>query len=259
MPRDRLIPALVEGHGDIAASNLTITQDRRRRVAFSEPLGRDAKEIVVTGPGAPPVTRLENLSGRKVYVRASSSFAESLGALNASFSERGLKPVEIVPVDEGLETEDILELVNAGVYPITVADDHMVALWSQVLGELRAHPDVAVRTGTSIAWALRKENPQLKGFVDEFVRKHRAGTLTGNILIKRYLANTRWIRNPGHEGGGERFWSMVGLFEPYASRYSLDYLLVAAQAYQESGLDQSKRSPAGAVGGLRSRVGVAHR
>jgi membrane-bound lytic murein transglycosylase MltF len=151
-------------------------------------------------------------------------------------------------VNEDLETEDILELTNAGVYPITVADDHMVDLWSQVLEDIRPHPDVVLKAGTDIAWAIRRDSPELKGFLNEFVRKNRQGTLTGNMLIKRYLQRPDWIKNPGNRRDAERFQSMVELFRKYGEQYDFDYLMVTAQAYQESGLDQSVKSRAGAIG-----------
>jgi membrane-bound lytic murein transglycosylase MltF len=247
--RDRLLPALVEGRGDIAAASLTITPGRLEQVDFSEPLTRGGvSEIVVTGPGAPPVARVEDLSGQKVYVRASSNYFESLQGLNATFANQGLAPVEIVPVDERLETEDILEMVNAGVYPATIADDYLANLWTQVLSDIQVHPDVAIKAGTQIGWAIRRGSPKLKGLVNEFVRANRQGTLTGNILINRYYKNAKWIKNPGAGQDAERFRSMVELFRKYGDRYELNPLLVTAQAYQESGLDQSVRSPAGAIG-----------
>jgi membrane-bound lytic murein transglycosylase MltF len=247
--RDRLIPALLEGHGDIAAASLTITKGRLEQVDFSDPLTRGGvKEIVVTSPGAPPVARVEDLSGQKVHVRASSNYFESLEDLNASFAKDGLDPVEIVPVDERLETEDVLEMVNAGVYPITIADDFLVDLWGRVLKSIQPHPDVTVNTGTQIGWAMRKGSPKLKGLVNEFVKMNRQGTLTGNILINRYLKDAKWIKNPGNQRDAERFQSMVELFRKYGDQYDLNYLLVTAQAYQESGLDQNARSGAGAVG-----------
>jgi membrane-bound lytic murein transglycosylase MltF len=168
--------------------------------------------------------------------------------LNADFAKKGLDPVEIVPADERLETEDILELTNAGVYRITVADDFMVGLWSQVLKDMTPHPEVAVRTGQHFGWAIRKNSPQLKKFVNDFGRKNREGTLMGNILIKRYFKNAKWIQNPGNERDAERFRTMVALFQKYGEQYGVNYLLITAQAYQESGLDQTKRSGAGAIG-----------
>jgi membrane-bound lytic murein transglycosylase MltF len=247
--RDQLLPALIEGRGDIAAATLTITEGRLQQVDFSDPLNRGGvNEIVVTGPGAPPVNRVEDLSGQQVHVRPSSNYFESLQDVNARFAKEGLDPVEIVPVDERLETEDILEMVNVGVYPTTVADDYLVDLWGRVLKDIRPHPDVTVNTGTQIGWAMRKGSPELKALVNEFVRKNREGTLTGNILINRYLKNAAWIKNPNNERDAERFRSMVELFRKYGDQYELDYLMVTAQAYQESGLDHSVRSPAGAIG-----------
>jgi len=246
--RDRLLPALVEGYGDIAAANLTITEDRLRQVDFTDPVSKAVDQIVVTGPGAPPIARLEDLSGQKVYVRASSAFFESLGELNASFAERGLEPVEREAVSEDLETEDILELTNAGVYPITVADSFMVNLWSQVLKDIRPHPDVAVKTGTHIGWAVRKDSPELEGFLNEFVKRNKQGTLMGNVLMNRYFKKPTWVTNPGQDRDAERFRSMVDLFQKYGDQYGFDHLMITAQAYQESRLDQSVKSAAGAVG-----------
>jgi len=191
---------------------------------------------------------VEDLSGRKVHVRASSSYAESLEALNAVFRERGLDPVEVVPVDERLETEDVLEMVNAGVFSITVVDDYLARLWAKVLDKVEVHADVTVGSGRNIAWALRRNSPKLKSVVDEFLRGHRAGTLTGNVILNRYLTRPDRISNPAGKEDLERFRSMVGLFEKYGEQYHLEWLFLVAQAYQESGLDNSKRSPRGAVG-----------
>src|SRR3546814_4263067 len=41
---------------------------------------------------------------------------------------------------------------------------------------------------------------------------------------------------------------LVVLFQEYGDRYGFDWLMVGAQGYQESKLDQSARSKAGAIG-----------
>lgn len=246
--RDRMLRALRDGYGDIAAANLTVTPGRLKSVAFSEPVAKGVDEVVVSGPGAPEIRSVSDLSGREVHVRASSSFAGSLRALNAELAREGRAPVKIVPVDERLEIEDILEMTNAGLYPLTVADSHVARLWAQVFTGLRVLDGVAVRKNTSIAWALRSGNPRLKRFVDAFVKRNRVGTRMGNVISNRYFKSADWIKSPANERDLERFRSMVSLFRKYGKEYSFDYLLVTAQAYQESGLDQSKRSPVGAVG-----------
>ncbi len=245
--RDQLIPALVEGRGDIAAANLTITPEREADVDFSTPFAGDVRELVVTGPTAPSVASLEDLSGKEVFVRESSSYHASLLALNERFRSEGLAPIRIEPADELLETEDILEMVSAGIVPITVADSYLAEFWAQIL-DITVHDDLAVREGGQIAWALRQDSPQLKEVMDAFAVSHGKGTLMGNILLKRYLRNTAYVKNSRADEDVARLRNAAELFRKYAAQYDLDWLLVAAQAYQESEIDQSVRSAAGAIG-----------
>jgi len=248
MSRDELLDALSSGRADIAAANLTITDEREQQVDFSRPWAEDIRELVVTGPNGPELKALDDLAGESIYVRASSSYFESLQALAADMRRRGLTAPEISTVDELLETEDILELVAAGVYPITIADNSLTGLWQDILPALNVRDDLAVASDRSIAWAYRKNNPQLAAAVNAFVDKNRQGTLLGNILIKRYFENNRWVRNPLNEPDISRLSELENLFQKYAGEYGFDWLLSAAQAYQESGFDHSVVSNAGAVG-----------
>jgi membrane-bound lytic murein transglycosylase MltF len=255
--RDELIPWLVEGRGDLAAANLTITPERRQLVDFGKPLMEDVREIVVSGPAAPRLSRLEDLAGREVYVRRSSSYHDSLRALNARLQQTGRRPVVIRLVDENLEDEDILEMMSAGLIGITVVDDHKAEFWGSVLPRLRLHRELAVRTGGDIAWAFRKGNPKLRALADAFVAQTAEGSTTGNLLLRRYLRDNAWVRNPATQKEMQKFRATVGFFRKYADRYRFDYLMVAAQAYQESRLEQKLRSPAGAVGVMQIKPSTA--
>ena len=246
--RDQLIPWLVDGRGDIAAANLTITPQRLQQTDFSDPLSSDVKELLVTGPSAPPVKVLDDLAGKEIHVRLSSSYYESLMKLNQSFQKNGKKKIKLIAADEMLEDEDLLEMANAGLIPMVIVDSHKAHFWEQIFENIKVHPDIAVRTGGEIAWAFRRHSPKLKTVVNEFVKGHKKGTLLGNILLKRYLRDIKYVKNSATQAEMEKFRSMVALFEKYAGQYEFDYLMVGAQAYQESGLDQSKRSPAGAIG-----------
>jgi membrane-bound lytic murein transglycosylase MltF len=255
--RELLISAIAEGRGDIAAANLTITPERQKQVDFSDPLATNISEVVVTGPSAPPLESLEDLSGREIVVRRSSSYHESLTLLNGLFEQRGLAPVTLTPAEEHLEDEDLLEMVNAGLIPQVVVDSHKAAFWEQIFSGISVHEDIAVATGGQIAWAFRKDSPQLREVVNAFVKKHKAGTLMGNILIKKYLRNTKWAKKAMSESELDKFKEMVNLFRKYAAQYDFDALMIAAQGYQESGLDQSKVSPAGAVGVMQIKPSTA--
>jgi membrane-bound lytic murein transglycosylase MltF len=202
----------------------------------------------VTGPGAAPATRVEDLAGREIHVRPSSSYAEHLKALNERLKAQGLAPVNIVDADELLEDGDILEMVNAGLVPATVVDSPIADFWKQVFDSLTVHSQAPVSTGGEIAWAFRKNSPKLAQALNGFVAKHAEGTLAGNVLIKKYLRTTKWVKNARSSEDLKRFQSMVELFKKYSSQYSFDWLLMAAQGYQESQLDQNKRSRVGAIG-----------
>jgi len=248
LPRDRLLPALLEGHIDIAVANLTVTPERLETVAFSNPIAINVAEIVVAGPAAPPLASLDDLAGTTLHLRRSSSYWGSVERLNNAFGERGLQPVRLVEVEEHLEDEDLLELVAVGVLPFTVVDKHLADFWVTVFDGLVAHPELALSSGGRIAWALRPDTPELTAMVNGFVGQIRRGSLTGNVLLGRYLRNNRWVHNPAATGDRRRFEASMNLFKEYADQYNFDWLMLTALAYQESRIDQSVRSPAGAIG-----------
>jgi len=248
VPRDKLVEYLVGGFGDIAVANLTITPERQRQVDFSNPMQTGVKELLVTGPAAPAVTGIDDLAGQKIHVRKSSSYYESLVLLNNSLKKRGKAPLKLIPAEEIFEDEDLLEMVNAGLIPMIVMDSHKAHFWAQIFDKIKVHENIAVRKGGEIAWAFRKNSPKLKATVNEFVKENKKGTLMGNMLLKRYLKSTQYVKNSLDEKELQKFNSMVEYFKKYSAKYDFDYLMIAAQAYQESGLDHSRRSDMGAVG-----------
>jgi membrane-bound lytic murein transglycosylase MltF len=245
---EKLLPLLEAGRGDIAASSLSVTSERMKRVAFTEPYLTNMDEIVIASPRVKGLKTLADLAGRKIYVMKSSSYEHNLGLLNKQLVGKGLKPVEIVNPGQGLETEDILEMVDAGILDLTVADRHISELWSAVLKNMVPRADLKVCIHSNIAWAVRKNNPELHASLSAFARKHKKGTLMGNILFKRYYQNTKWLRNPLTSAERRRLDSYGEILQRYGKQYDFDWLLLAAQAFQESRLDQACRSSAGAVG-----------
>lgn len=256
--RDRMIPALLSGHADLIAADLTVTDARSELVDFSIPLVTDIDEILVFAPGmGDGVDTLDDLSGRSIYVRSSSSYFEHLSALNDELAERGLDPVQIEQADEFLRPQDILEMVNAGLVSATIIDSYKASYWSELLTDMEVRNDLVVHEGGQIAWAFRKNSPNLAAVVNQFGRGHRQGTLVGNVLINRYMENLAWIRNATSESGFARLQPLLALFEASGAESNIDPLMLAAQAYQESELDHSKKSPAGAVGIMQVKPSTA--
>jgi membrane-bound lytic murein transglycosylase MltF len=246
--RDEMLPGLVEGRGDLVVAGLTITPEREKLVDFTTPGRTGVDEVVVTGPGAPRIARVEDLAGREVFVRRSSSYHESLVELNRRLKAAGKKEVVLKAAPEALETEDILEMVNAGLVKITIVDSYLATFWTQIFPAIKPHFDVAVRRDAATAPAIRKNSPKLEAEVDAFAKRHGARTEFGNIVTQRYLKSTKFVKSATNTADMKRFRATVTLFRKYGDRYKLDWLLMVAQGYQESRLDQNVKSPVGAVG-----------
>jgi membrane-bound lytic murein transglycosylase MltF len=257
VPFEQLIPSLLNGRGDIAAAGLTVTQERKKLVAFSNPYREKIKEIVVKSMSAPSLTSTEELSAKQVHVLSGSSYATHLRSLNKSLISKAMPAVDIIEVDPNLEAEDILQMVNAGIYEYTVVDDHIAQLWAQMLKKIQPQTHVVVNEGGEIAWAVRKNNMALLTKLNEFVDKHKQGTLLGNILFKRYYNDTRWIDNPLSQESRRKTIRYMPLFQKYGKVYDIDWKLLAALAFQESGMNPKKQSPAGAVGIMQIKPSTA--
>jgi membrane-bound lytic murein transglycosylase MltF len=246
--RDELLARLAKGHADIAAGNLTMTAARDRLVEFSAPIATGVNEILVTGSRVAAPTSLDDLSKLQIHVRPASSAHESLKQLDQRLRKAGKPPLQLVLVPDVLEDEDLLDMMNAGLVKAMVVDDWKARAWAPVLKRTRAHPDLVLREGASIAWALRQDAPQLKKVVDRFLgepgRDQRAAETGVAVYAKRWRA----LANPTLDAEWRKFERSIGVFRKYGARYRFDPLMLAAQAYQESRLDPAAVSRSGAVG-----------
>jgi membrane-bound lytic murein transglycosylase MltF len=264
--RDQLLPRLNAGRGDLAVGTLLITPERQKIVDFSDPLATGVKEIAVTGPRSPELHSVEDLSGQEVFVRKSSSHWEHLEALNEKFKSEGKASIKLRAAPEDLEDEDLLEMLNAGLVAVVVTDAYLPKLWAPYYTNIKANLDVVISDGGQVAWAMRKNSPQLMGVVNEFVKGHKQGTEFGNSVIARYARSPKMLKNAVAPLELKKFQETAELFQKYGSEYNVDYLLMMAQGFQESTLDQNAKSQVGAVGvmqlmpatGEQMKVGDIH-
>ncbi len=246
--RKHLLRDLQRGYGDIAAGNLTITPVRKELVDFTNPLLTGVSEVIVSNSNGPQLKSVFELSGKDVYVRPSSSYYESLLKLNETLLSLGKKPVALVTVDEYLEDEDLLEMLNVGLISMIVIDRHKGKFWEGIFPNIRLQSQVKLRINGEIGMAVRKNTPQLLNVLNRFVQENKKGTLAGNMLYRRYLEKSDYVKNNLSDAAKKKYQQTVQLFQHYAGRYDFPYLMLVALAFQESGLDQKKRSKAGAVG-----------
>lgn len=247
--RDKLIGGVESGLGDIAAGNITVTDARLKLVDFYAPDDQKLHaEWVVTGPGAPTLANLDDLSGKTVSVRKSTSYFESLTALNQRLAAGKKAPVSIQLLPDALEDEDILEMLNVGILKITVVDDWKASVWEKILPNIKSHPDLALRTGAKIGWAIRKQSPQLAAAIEDFRENYLVKQGVSAYRIAQYMKRFEQLHNPTRGEDEKRFEATKALFLEYGPKYGFDPVMLAAQGYQESRLDQQAKSHVGAIG-----------
>jgi membrane-bound lytic murein transglycosylase MltF len=256
--REELLPALMTGRGDLAVANLTITPERQQQVDFSMPVFSAINELLISQQeDAWQPQSIDDLAGREIHLRRSSSYYTSLSSINQQLAQRGLAPAHIITVDEQLEDEDLLEMLNAGLISTTVVDSHKARFWQQVFDRIRLHEQLPLRAGADVAWAMRKNSTHLQAMANKFIKTHRGGTLYGNLMLQRYLKNTSYVDNALSSQSMQRFRETAPVFRKYAKQYDFDWLMLMAQAYQESRLNQTERSSSGAVGIMQIKPSTA--
>lgn len=256
MTRDKLIPALLDGQIDIVAAGLTVTPERRAMAEFTAPYLDDVREWIVTDKKVKGLRSLDDLAGRTVYVRRSSSYYASLQKLNERLRAKGLEPVKIAEADENLATEDILEMVSAGIVHITAADSHLASLWAQALPGLVVHRDLAIASGGKLAWLVRPDNHLLKAELDGFMASHLRAVTLRQADFKTYCRAPQRLKNPLAPKNRRRYEQCKPYITKYAMKTGMDPLLVAALAFVESGFNPRARSPRGAVGVMQLSPGL---
>ena len=230
---DQLEEALTGGLGDLIAFPVAITPERQQKADFSIPIATHVSQIIVTGPKGPAVTNLDDLSGQEIFVNPLSVYYQSLQDLNKTFESKGKKPILIRSADKNLGDEDLLEMVNAGLIPATVTTNFKALFWDKVFDHLRECSACVLSNDEQLAWAMRKDSPKLKQLVDEFVETHREGTSFGNTLFRRYLQNTKWVKNVTTDEEMKKFHLYVEFFSKYAAQYDFEYLMLISLSNQE--------------------------
>ena len=266
--RDKLLPYLTEGLADVAIGNLTVTEERLKEVDFvpGDEGRRTINEVVVAGPKSPELKSLDDLSGKTVHVRKASSYYESLQKLNETFKRNNTPEVQFILVPDALEDEDMMEMLDAGLIQLMVVDDWKAHMWAQVLPKVKVRTDLVLREGAKTGWAIRKDSPKLKAEIDDFFRNWAMKQGVADYRMSSYMKKVKELKDPTASTEYKRFQETLALFEKYGKQYNFDPLMLAAQGYQESQLNQGAKSAVGAIGvmqlmpatGEQMKVGDIH-
>jgi membrane-bound lytic murein transglycosylase MltF len=239
---------LNDGFGDIVATAVIVTPEREKLVDFTIPVASGLKLLVITRKDAPQVSSFDDLSGKTIYVNRLTVAYDVLQDESRKLKQTGKPEIIVKEADPNLTEEDLLEMTNAGVIPATVSFEYRADVWSTVFPNIVINRNFVLMNVDSIAWAMRKNSPQLKPVIDEFVKTHGQGTAFFNTVFQRYIKDKKYIKGATSQAEIRKFQSYVQYFKKYGAEYNFDYLMLAAQGYQESMLQQDRTSPRGAVG-----------
>ena len=243
-----MVPALLKGEGDVIAAEVTVTETRKKQVLFAEPWGH-TREVVVWKDGTTPVKSAEDLAGKEVHVRKSATYFGSLVELNARLEAAGRPAVVITPVSEDWETDTVLQAVSRGEIAYTIADDILANIHTAYWDNLVVGPPISDER--ELAWAVRPRDLKLKKAIDNVFHELRKKP-DFNLLKTKYFEAQRSLKK---ERKDKFYASETGTLSPYdpmvrkyAVQHQFDWRLVAAQIYQESHFDPSRKSWVGALG-----------
>ena len=163
----KLIPALVEGKGDIAISNLTINGDRLKKMAFSVPLDHVIEQVVVAR-GDKSVQRVRDLNGKSVMVNRDSTFWHALNWLQ----KNRYPDIRILEIPDGVQTEEVLDDVAQGAIDATILDSNLVEIYLGYRDDLRVATNFSSQR--DIAWGVRKNAPQLLSEINRYLQLEHA-------------------------------------------------------------------------------------
>ena len=246
--RDELLEDVEQGFADIGAGNLSVTESRLKQVDFAYLADVPVmNEIIVTGPKSPPLSSIDDLAGKTIHMRQIESYRETVNELNERFVREGRPTIRIVDLPDALEDEDKLEMLSVGLVELVAMDDWKALAWSQVLKGIKVREDLALKKDVKVGWAIRKGSPKLEAEIEEYMQKSAKST---SMETRRKLAIARAKKFRNNTGDAEirRFNNTIALFQKYGSKYGFDPLMLAAQGYQESQLNQEAKSHVGAIG-----------
>ena len=245
--RDELFSGLLAGYGDVALGNLTITPQRQSQVDFVATTRSGQNEILVANHNAPALADERDLAHRMLAVRRSSSYYASIEKLNSRLVKSGRPRAEAWIVPESLEDEDILDMLNAGLMDYAVMDEWKAQLWLGAYPDIHLYPQIILRQDVQTGWAIRKDSPQLASILAGF----RQQVKKEHLLELKFAEYQQRIARQGAvkvDSDWQKVEVARQLFMHYGTRYGFDHLMLLAQGYQESRLDQQLRSGVGAIG-----------
>ena len=248
---DSMMYYLNQGVGDVVAANITSTINRKKHVAFTDPIHKTHQVLIQRNIRDSLLTGLEQLSNKSIHVWSGSSFLERLENLSGELGE----PINIVPVSSNDTavafnmTLQLIEAVSEGKIKYTVADENVAKVQKKMHGNLNIDLDISLKQ--NIAWAFRKSDTALLLAANKWLKVVKEETDFYTIYAKYFRARTNLkqkLQSDYSSVSGGQISPYDGILKEEASVINWDWRLLAAQVYQESKFNPKAESWLGAYG-----------
>ena len=249
-----LLDSLVNGSGDLAAGNITITKERKQRVDFSSEVLRTRQMLVQKMPEnykklshkqikARLISDALELDGKTIHVSSGSSFKDRL----ENYAEENGLDISVVSASNDLGVADLMRMVSKGEIDYTVVDENIGQIHKSILKNVDI--SVPLSLSQSIAWAIPKGHTELKALLKNWIEENK-GTTKYNMIYNKYFGSKSQLRVPENyasiqKGSISRYDDLI---KEYAVLIEWDWRLLAAMINKESRFNPNAQSSFGATG-----------
>lgn len=245
--KDQLLGSLQRGEGDLVVPGELLSARSGQDVSPSVAIRSDVPLVLVGRQGGRRYQRLEQLAGRSLALPAGSAAAEALRAVNQKLVQRKLPPILVEWVDPSLAVEDVLEMVQAGIFTLTAVEQPIAERWVKVMPKLRIERHLVLTNEGDINWFVRRDTPMLRASIDRFLKTYHNPT-DQDAVFQRVYRRLYQVHYPLARADRQRLEKVRPVLQRYAEQQDFDWLALAALAYKESTMNPGARGAGGATG-----------
>ncbi|MFG0633260.1 transglycosylase SLT domain-containing protein [Pseudomonas sp. xss_2] len=261
--KEQLLGALARGEGDLAAPGELLDPGLVRGVSTSAPVLDQVPLLLVGRKGERSFSRVEQLSGRTIALTTASAAGALIQDINEQLALRKRAPIKIEWVDPTLAIEDVLEMVQAGIYHLTVVERPIAQRWARVMPRLRVDTRLKLGEPQAMRWYVGRDAHLLLATVDRFLAGYRAPDNQDAAFERIYRRQYR-VHNPLARKDRQQLQTLRAVMQKHGQAQQIDWLNLAALAFKESTLNPAARGMGGAHGLMQitpsaaQRVGVSN-
>ncbi|MBU6957363.1 transglycosylase SLT domain-containing protein [Pseudomonas sp. CVAP len=256
--KDQLLGALQRGEGDLVAPGELLDAQSAHTVSTSEPIGANVPLLLVGIKGERRYTRLEQLSGKTLALPAGSTAGEAINQINQKLALNKQPPVKVEWVDPSLAVEDVLEMVQGGIFHLTIVEQPIAERWGKILPKLRFDRQVVISEPGKEYWFVRRDASMLRASIDRFLQTYKTPS-DEDVAFLRIYRRLYQVHYPLDRADRQRLEKLRPVLQKHAREQGMDWLNLAALAFKESALEPSARSGSGPTGLMQITPSAAQR